>query len=80
MNAAVTIIIALLGNEKLVNLIVGMLEKLIDKPDNAVDKEYVEVLAPSLRERVIDNRVPVDGNVILEQKEIDRVKKRRKKR
>ena len=74
MSAAVTIIIALLGNEKLVDLIVGLLQRLVEKQDNAVNDEYIEVMTPSLKERVIDNKVPTDGNVILEQDRIEQVK------
>ena len=84
MSAAMTIIanlfIAVLGSPRAVEYIITILESLKKRSDNAVDDEYIEVLAPSLRERVVENKVPNDGNVILEQGKIDRVKKRRKKR
>lgn len=74
MNVALNILIVLLGNEKLVNFIVGLLEGLKDKPDNAVNPEYVELAKESLTERVINNRVPADGNVMLPQADIERIK------
>ena len=78
MSAAMTILanlfIAVLGSPRAVEYIITVLESLKKRPDNAVDDEYIEVMTPSLKERVIDNKVPSDGNVILKQDRIEQVK------
>lgn len=75
MNAIASILIALLGSDRAVDYIITMIEKLKTDPKNAVDDEYVELQAKSLKERVIDNKKPSDGNIMLEQDDIEKIKK-----
>ena len=80
MSAIASIYIALLGNERAVEYIITIIERLRDKADNAIDDEYATLQQQSLKERVIDNKKPSDGNVFLEQEQIDHVKRARKHR
>lgn len=70
-----SILIAILGSDRAMEYIITMLDTLRKRPDNAVDDEYVELQAKSLRQRIIDNKRPIDKNVMLEQAAIDRIKK-----
>ena len=80
MSAIASIFIALLGNERAVDYIIVVIERLRDKADNAIDDEYATLQQQSLKERVIDNKKPSDGNVFLEQDQIDQVKAARPER
>lgn len=74
-NAIASILIALLGSDRAVDYIITVIEKLKTDPKNSVDDEYVELQAKSLKERVIDNRKPTDGNIMLAQRDIEKIKK-----
>jgi len=74
-----TLLFAVLSNKHIVDAFGKWLESLVPDPVNAVDKEYVEGQKSSMGERVVDNRVPADGNVFLEQDKINQLKKHHRK-
>ena len=77
MNAVVPIIIALLSNEALINFIVAMLNRLADKPDNEIDREYVDSQERSLQLRMRNEKSRLGNNIFLPEAEVEAVKKAR---
>lgn len=79
--ALINILIALLSNERLHDVIINALDRKLTDSSNSVDDEYLEAQSESLREVLVDNKKPADGNIFLEQEKINQIKRvhRRKK-
>jgi hypothetical protein len=63
-----------LSNEEFQHFVIGKFQKDEKDPTNAINPEYTEGIAKSMSER-FNNKIPADGNVFLEQAEIDSLKK-----
>ena len=77
MNAFIAIVISLLSNKRVIDFIIGLLEKLADKPDNAVNEEYVNAQQRSLSLRIDDNQLPENDNIFLGNDELRQIKNHR---
>ena len=71
----VLLIFGILSNERVVSAFGAWLESRVKDPKTAVNKEYVEAQRESMDERVLANKVPEDGNIFIEQKRIEKIKK-----
>lgn len=74
LQALATVLLTFLSNENLHNTIIKAISQRIAKPDNAIDEEYTVAQDRSIRERLVENKVPTSGNIFLSPPELEQIK------